>query len=71
MNDHFVQSEIEYRRQQRITAATDYRRARSARHVRSLRSRVGSMVEHLLPGHTRRQQSRPVAGRGTGPAHAA
>jgi hypothetical protein len=66
VNDHFIQSELEYRRQQRLAAAAEYRRARSARRVRHLRGRLGAVVEGLLAG---RQHGRHA--RGSGTAHAA
>jgi len=50
MNDYFVRSEIEYRRQQRLMAAAHHRRARSARRVRTVRSRLSAAVDQLR-GH--------------------
>jgi hypothetical protein len=47
LNDHFVQSEVEYQRQQRLAAAAEYRRARSAARVRSLRDRLAAAVEQV------------------------
>jgi hypothetical protein len=66
VNEHFIQSELEYRRQQRLSAASEYRRARSARQVRTLRSRVSDAVEQLLPGRHHGRHAR-----GSGTAHAA
>lgn len=47
MNEYFVQSEIEYQRQQRLSAASQYRRARSAQRVRSVRERLTAAVSQL------------------------
>jgi hypothetical protein len=47
MNEYFVQSEIEYQRQQRLVAASQYRRARGAVRARTVRSRLSAVVAHL------------------------
>ena len=61
LNDHFIQSEVEYLRQQRLTAAADYRRAKSAARVHSLRERLSAAVEHLVPGRTQRDRTAHAA----------
>ena len=52
LNDHFIQSEVEYLRQQRLSAAADYRRAKSAARMRSLRERLAAAVGHLSAGRS-------------------
>jgi|GEM_PF-5237915 len=76
LNDHFVQAEVEYLRQQRLRAAAEHRRARSAARVRSLRQRLSSVVAHLAPGRAAPGQAAPgraapggaATGRATGRA---
>lgn len=60
LNDHFVQSEVDYLRQQRLAAAAEYRRARSAARVRSLRDRLTAAVVQLTTIRPRHDQSRQV-----------
>ncbi|HEY0637733.1 MAG TPA: hypothetical protein VGD67_08815 [Pseudonocardiaceae bacterium] len=68
MNEHFVQSELEYRRQQRLAGAAQHRQARRARQVpgTTLRQRLQAVVEHLTPGH---RQARAADGGTPAPAH--
>ncbi|HEY3258919.1 MAG TPA: hypothetical protein VGJ95_01395 [Pseudonocardiaceae bacterium] len=61
LNDYFVQSEVEYLRQQRLAAAAEYRRARSAARVRSLRDRLAAAVEHLTTIRPHHDQARHAA----------
>jgi hypothetical protein len=58
LNDHFIQSEVEYLRQQRLSAAADYRRARSAARAHSLRDRLAAAVGHLAIGRSQNQSER-------------
>ena len=55
LNEHFVQSEVEYLRQQRLATAAEYRRARSAARVRTLRDRLTAAVVHLTPARAQHQ----------------
>jgi len=74
LNDHFIQSEVEYLRQQRLAAAAEYRRARSAARVRSLRERLTAAVEQLVAGrprHSQPQHEQPRHRRTERPARAA
>ena len=62
MNEHFVQSELEYRRQQRLAAAAEYRRGRSAARAGRVRSRLAALVGPFVPARTRdRWQHEPAA----------
>lgn len=61
LNDHFVQAEVEYLRQQRLAAASDHRRAKSAAKVHAFRSRVAAAVEHLVPGRSHRDRTAQAA----------
>ena len=61
VNEHFIQSELEYRRQERLAAAAQHRRAKSAMRVRTLRSRFTSAVEHVVPGRAARAGGTPHA----------
>lgn len=58
VNDFFIQSEVEYRREQRMLAASRYRRAKSARHGRPLGARLTAAVGHLMAG--RAGEDRPA-----------
>ncbi len=62
MNEYFVRSEVEYQRQQRLSAAASHRRARSARRVRTIRARVSAAVDQFR-GHgvSRREAGTPSA----------
>jgi len=44
MNEHFIQSEVEYLRQQRLATAADHRLARSGARWQSWRSRLASSI---------------------------
>jgi hypothetical protein len=64
LNDHFVQSEIEYLRQQRLAAAAEYRRAKSAKRIRSLRERLSAIAERLTPARAQQEPVTRLAPRG-------
>ena len=61
LNDQFVQSEVEYLRQRRLSAAAEYRTAKSAARVRSLRQRLTGAVEQLVSGRTHRDRTAHAA----------
>jgi hypothetical protein len=50
LNDHFIQSEVEYLRQQRLSAAAEHRQAKSAARAHSLRERLAAAIVHLSAG---------------------
>jgi hypothetical protein len=52
LNDHFIQTEVEYLRQQRLRAAADHRRARAAARSRSVRARLSAVVGRLRPSRS-------------------
>lgn len=61
LNDHFIQNEVEYLRQQRLRAAADHRRARAAARSRSVRARLAAVVGHLRPGRSATHRAAPAA----------
>ena len=61
LNDHFVQAEVEYLRQQRLAAASDHRRAKSAATVHALRSRFATAVNHLVHGRAHQDRTAHAA----------
>jgi hypothetical protein len=72
MNDHFIQAELEYRRQQRLAAAAEYRRARSAARGRRARARVADVIDQLVPARLREQrQHRAASGHSAAASHGA
>ena len=71
MNDHFIQSELEYRRQQRLAAAAEYRRARSAKRAKRARGRLADVIDQLVPVRLREQRQHNAAARRDAHARAA
>jgi hypothetical protein len=60
VNEHFIQAELEYRRQQRLAAAAEYRRARSAARTNRARSRLADVIDRLAPTRIR-DRAQPIA----------